>query len=158
MGTAFKIYLPRAAGAIEPELPAPAISHSLRGSETVLVVEDQDEVRNLLRKMLEARGYRVLVAATGGAALELAATHAGDIDLLVTDVVMPGMSGPEVSQILGLSRKSMRTLFLSGYTDESIVHRGLLNPGMAFLQKPFTADRLASKVRAVLDAPHVGSY
>ena len=158
VGTAFKIYLPRAAGAIEPELPAPAISQSLRGSETVLVVEDQDEVRNLIRKMLEARGYRVLVAATGGAALELAAAHAGDIDLLVTDVVMPGMSGPAVSQILGLSRKSMRTLFLSGYTDESIVHRGLLNPGMAFLQKPFTADRLASKVRAVLDAPHVGSY
>ncbi len=156
VGTTFKIYLPRVAGPVEPATPAPATSPSLRGSETILVVEDQDEVRALIRKILDARGYRVLVAAAGPAALELAAADPADIDLLVTDVVMPGMSGPEVSRILSAARKLMRTLFLSGYTDESIVHRGMLDPGVAFLQKPFTAEGLAAKVRAVLDAPAVG--
>jgi len=156
VGSTFKIYLPGVAGPVERETPAPPSSLSLRGSETVLVVEDQDEVRGLIRKILESRGYHVLVAAAGAAALELAAAHSGDIDLLVSDVVMPGMSGPEVSRILSGARKRMRTLFLSGYTDESIVHRGMLDPAVAFLQKPFTAEGLAAKVRAVLDAPGVG--
>ncbi len=156
VGSTFKIYLPRVAGPVEPTAPAPPSSSSLRGTETVLVVEDQDEVRGLIRKILESRGYHVLVAAAGAAALELAAAHSGDIELLVTDVVMPGMSGPEVSRTLSAARKLMRTLFLSGYTDESVVHRGMLDPSVAFLQKPFTAEGLAAKVRAVLDAPGVG--
>ena len=156
VGSTFKIYLPRVAGPVEPTAPAPPSSSSLRGTETVLVVEDQDEVRGLIRKILESRGYHVLVAAAGAAALELAAAHPGDIELLVTDVVMPGMSGPEVSRTLSAARTLMRTLFLSGYTDESVVHRGMLDPGVAFLQKPFTAEGLAAKVRAVLDATRVG--
>ncbi len=156
VGSTFKIYLPRVAGPVEPTAPAPPSSSSLRGTETVLVVEDQDEVRGLIRKILESRGYHVLVAAAGAAALELAAAHSGDIALLVTDVVMPGMSGPEVLRTLSAARKLLRTLFLSGYTDESVVHRGMLDPSVAFLQKPFTAEGLAAKVRAVLDAPGVG--
>jgi len=157
IGTTFKVYLPRVPGPAEPPAAVPTTTSSLRGSETILVAEDQEEVRTLIRKILEARGYRVLTAATGAAALETAALHPGPIHLLVSDVVMPGMSGPEVSLFLTSTRNSVRTLYVSGYTDESIVHHGVLAEGVAFLQKPFTADGLARKVREVLDAPAVGS-
>ncbi len=157
IGTTFKVYLPRVAGPAEPPAAVPATTASLRGSETILVAEDQEEVRTLIRKILEARGYRVLAAANGAAALETAALHPGPIHLLVSDVVMPGMSGPEVSLFLTSTRRTIRTLYVSGYTDESIVHHGVLADGVAFLQKPFSADGLARKVREVLDAPAVGS-
>jgi PAS domain S-box-containing protein len=149
-GTTFKVYLPRAAAPVESTSPDPVITGSLRGSETILLVEDQQEVRNLIRKMLEARGYHVLVAASGHDALRLTVQHAGTIDLLVTDVVMPGMSGREVALLLAPAHPKMKTLYLSGYTDESIVRHGLLEPGIAFLQKPFAAEALARKVREVL--------
>jgi PAS domain S-box-containing protein len=157
-GTSMKVYLPRVEAPIEPISPPPQPSGSLRGSETILVVEDQDEVRKLTRRMLEARGYRVLVAASGADALRLSgAVQAGEqIDLLLTDVIMPGMSGREVALLLGPAHPHMRVLFVSGYTDESIVHEGILEPGIAFLQKPFTAEALARKVREVLDAPRGG--
>ena len=157
LGTTFKVYLPRAVGPAEPPITVPVTTRSLHGSETILVVEDQDEVRTLIRKILEARGYRVLAAANGAAALETAALHPDPIHLLVTDVVMPGMSGREVSLLLTTTRKAMRTLYLSGYTDESIVRHGVLEVGVEFLQKPFTADGLARKVREVLEGPAVGS-
>jgi len=124
-----------------------------RGSETILLVEDQAEVRNLIRRMLEARGYHLLVAASGHDALRLTVQHAGLIDLLVTDVMMPGMSGREVALLLAPAHPTMRALYLSGYSEESIVHDAGLEPGIAFLQKPFTAEELVAKVREVLKAP-----
>jgi len=155
-GTSMKVYLPRVDAPIEPITPPPPPSGSLRGSETILIVEDQEEVRNLTRRLLEARGYRVLVAASGAEALEVAAPSTERIDLLVTDVIMPRMSGREVALLLGPAQPHMKVLFVSGYPDESIVHHGVLDPGVAFLQKPFTAQTLAQKVRAVLDAPRDG--
>jgi PAS domain S-box-containing protein len=163
-GTTFKVYLPRVTAPLEaPSAPAVATG-SLRGSETILVVEDQEEVRRLTRKMLEARGYHVLVAASGHEALQLGKQletlrlverHGKDIDLLVTDVIMPGMSGRELGLLLASPHPRMKVLYVSGYTDESIVHHGVLEPGVAFLQKPFTAEMLARKVREVLDSsPH----
>jgi len=155
-GTSMKVYLPRVEAPIEPISSPPPPSGSLRGSETILIVEDQDEVRKLTRRMLEARGYHVLVAASGADALRIADQAAGRIDLLLTDVIMPGMSGREVALLLGPAHPNMRVLFVSGYTDESIVHEGMLEPGLAFLQKPFTAEGLARKVREVLDASRGG--
>jgi signal transduction histidine kinase/CheY-like chemotaxis protein len=149
-GTSVKIYLPRVDAPVEGSRPAPPTTGSLGGSETILVVEDQEEVRRLTRRILEARGYRVLVAASGPEALRLAEHEAGRIDLLVTDVVMPGMSGREVGLLLAPARPTMKVLYLSGYTDESIVHHGVLEPGVAFMQKPFNAEALARKVREVL--------
>jgi PAS domain S-box-containing protein len=155
-GTSFKIYLPRVAAAVEAaEAPQPG-GASLRGSETVLLVEDQEEVRRLTSRLLEARGYRVLVAADGHEALSMAESLAGPLHLLVTDVVMPHLSGREVALLLAPQHPAMRVLYLSGYADESIVRHGVLEPGVAFLQKPFTADALARKVRAVLDAEDSG--
>jgi two-component system cell cycle sensor histidine kinase/response regulator CckA len=151
-GTTFKVYLPRVDAPVESARPEPVIAGSLRGSETILLVEDQEEVRNLVRRLLEARGYQVLVAACGHDALRLAEQQVGVLDLLVTDVVMPGMSGREVALLLGPAHPTMRVLYLSGYTDESIVRHGMLEPGIAFLQKPFTAEALARKVREVFDA------
>jgi PAS domain S-box-containing protein len=153
-GTTFKVYLPRVDAPVESR-PDPVIAASLRGSETILLVEDQDEVRNLVRRMLEARGYHVLVGASGDDALRVAARHGGSIDLLVTDVVMPGMSGRQAALLLVPAHPKMRVLYLSGYTDEAIVRHGMLEPGIAFLQKPFTTDTLARKVREVLDSPRV---
>ena len=151
-GTTFKIYFPRVGRAPEAVAAPDAAVAPLGGSEVVLVVEDQDEVRRLTRRMLEARGYVVLAAASGAEALQMAERHAGPIDLLVTDVVMPGMHGHEVALLLEPTRPEMKVLYVSGYPDASIVHQGLLKPGLAFLQKPFGPDALARRVREVLDA------
>jgi two-component system cell cycle sensor histidine kinase/response regulator CckA len=121
-------------------------------SETILLVEDQAEVRNLVRRVLEARGYHVLEAASGQDALRLIVQYVGAIDLLLTDLMMPGMTGREVALLLAPAHPKMKVLYLSGYTDESIVPHGLLEPGSAFLPKPFSAEALARKIRAVLDA------
>jgi CheY-like chemotaxis protein len=150
-GTTFKIYLPRGD---EPAVPTAAAVHPVRaltGSETVLVVEDEEAVRALTRMTLEARGYHVLAAASAEQALEVAARHPGPIPLVVTDVVMPGLSGGELAARLVELRPEMRVIFVSGYTDDTIAHHGVLDPGVHFLQKPFTLDALARKVREVLD-------
>ncbi len=151
-GTTFKIYLPAtdAPAAVRPPVSRKFIRAS--SGETVLLVEDQDDVRTLTLRILEREGYLVLPAASGQDALALAASHADRIHLLLTDVVMPGLSGREVAEQLMAMRPGTRVLFMSGYTDNVIAQRGVLDPGTAFLSKPFTPETLAAKVRDVLDA------
>jgi CheY-like chemotaxis protein len=117
----------------------------------VLVVEDAAAVRAVTRQVLERQGYTILEAPNGEAALERAATHHGPIHLLLTDVVMPVLSGRQLAERLAQLRPETRVLYTSGYTDDSIVRHGILESGIAYLQKPFTPDSLARKVRAVLD-------
>ena len=122
-----------------------------RGSETILLVEDEDAVRGLTRRCLEASGYTVLQAASAEEALPIAAGHAGQLDLLLTDVIMPGASGPELARRLLEKRPGTRVLYVSGYTDTSMVSQDSLDDGAYFLQKPFTPESLARKVREILD-------
>ncbi|HEX5044785.1 MAG TPA: response regulator [Candidatus Polarisedimenticolaceae bacterium] len=153
-GACFRIYLPQAEAApsaAEPAAQGPAPAHAVRGTETVLVVEDEPAVRDLTRQVLRLQGYAILDAANGGEALAVAAAHDGPIHLLVTDVVMPGMSGPELAGKLQAARPEMKMLFLSGYTSHAVVGGGMLEEGRNFLQKPFTPIDLAGTVRAILD-------
>jgi PAS domain S-box-containing protein len=151
-GTTFKIYLPRIAGKARP-IGASAPPAALpRGTETVLLVEDEPALRAVARRTLERQGYVVLEASHGEMALDIAARHTGALDLLMTDVVMPGISGRELATRLVAARPRVRVLFTSGYTDDAIVHHGVLEAGIQFLQKPFTPSALARKVREVLAA------
>ncbi|HEX4627276.1 MAG TPA: response regulator [Gemmatimonadales bacterium] len=150
LGTSFKVYLPRVDEPVTP--PAAAPPPALGGSETVLVAEDVPAVRLVARALLERQGYTVLEAADGDTALGLAATHQGEIHLLLTDVVMPGLSGRDLAIQLAALRPRMRVLYMSVYTDDAIVRHGILAPGIAYLQKPFTPDTLGRKVREVIDA------
>src|SRR5436309_1044541 len=152
-GATFRVYLPRVEAPLDPtDRPRP-VTAPAAGSETILLVEDEHLVRLLARKVLERAGYRVLVAAGGAEALDLAERYAGPIHLLLTDVVMPEMSGRELAHRLASLRPDARVLYMSGYADEAIAQHGVLDPGTAFLQKPFTPDGLARKVREVLDQP-----
>jgi CheY-like chemotaxis protein len=152
-GSTFKVYLPRIVAAPEP-LPVPvSAAENLRGTETVLVVEDQPEVRKLTLAMLESQGYRLLEAANGNEALSLCQQYAEPIHLLITDVVMPGMTGRELARLLLALRPSLKTLYTSGYTANTITHEGMLDPGVAYLPKPFSRAQLAAKVREVLLEP-----
>jgi PAS domain S-box-containing protein len=170
-GSTFTVYLPRVAptlGASEPRRPAetpaappggPAGETRLtpgRG-ETILLVEDAQRVRAVVREILEMSGYAVLEARHGAEALEVSNQHAGPIHLLVTDVVMPQMSGRELAQRLATLRPDVKVLYMSGYTDDAIVRHGVLASGIAFLSKPFTPDALALKVREVLDGVGEGA-
>jgi two-component system cell cycle sensor histidine kinase/response regulator CckA len=152
-GTTFKIYLPCVGEAAEPHAQAAPQSITPQGVETVLLVEDDEIVRKLAREILELNGYGVLTAADGGEALSLCEHHEGPIHLLLTDVVMPQMSGREVAERATALRPAMKVLYMSGYTDDSIIHHGVLDAGVAFLEKPFTPDAMARKVREVLDDP-----
>jgi CheY-like chemotaxis protein len=118
-----------------------------------LLVEDEGIVRELIRTLLQSNGYTVLEASNGGEALLVCQQHPGPIHLLITDVVMPHMGGPELAERLALLRPGLKALYISGYTDQAIVHHGVLEPGLAFLQKPFTPAALRRKVREILDAP-----
>jgi CheY-like chemotaxis protein len=149
-GTTFKVYLPRVDEPIE-RLPARPAAGPTRGSETVLLVEDESELRVLTRRMLEKHGYTVLEAGTAGAALALARDHTGPLHLLLADVVLPGASGRMLADELLARRAGLKVLFMSGYTEDAIVHRGVLAANTAFIQKPFSAEGLAAKVREVLD-------
>ncbi len=149
-GTTFRIYLPRVEEVAEAVGSVRSSQSATGGSETVLLVEDEESVRQLVRETLETKGYKVLEADHGEAALRIASSHQGPIDMLITDVVMPGMSGRELSKQLCASHPQTRVLFLSGYTEDAIVHQGALEPGTAFLQKPFTLQILSRKVREVL--------
>ncbi len=149
-GTAFHIYLPRVSSAVTAE-PGVSVSEPVaRGSETVLVVEDQDAVRGMIKTMLEGHGYHVLVASDGPAAIELAASHSGPVHLLLTDVVLPLMNGRMVADHLMAARPGIKVLFTSGHTEETIGHHGVLDSGLTYLPKPFTRDLLAAKVREAL--------
>ncbi len=148
-GTTFSVYLPRATSAPTTE-GAQAPTPAPPGTETVLVVEDEDAVRGVIETILTRRGYTVIVASGGEEALRLAAQHQGQIHLLVTDVVMPRMSGPEVAEQLVKTSPSTRVLYLTGYTDETVVSHGAFRAGAALLQKPFSPEALARKVRATL--------
>ncbi len=153
-GTTFKICLPAVAAEPEDVVDAPAIVETPAArAETVLLVEDAARVREVVREILEMSGYRILEARHGAEAIEISERHDGPIHLLVTDVVMPHMSGRELAQHLAPLRPDMRVLYMSGYTDDAIVRHGVLEAGTAFLSKPFTPDALAAKVREVLDAP-----
>ena len=151
-GTVFKVYLPRIDDATANSIARQAQeSNAPRGTETILLVEDEDVVRGLTRKILMQAGYNVLDAGSGDEAIRLCATHAGSIDLLLTDVVMPEISGKEVADRLLELRPSIRVLFMSGYTDEAIVQHGVLDANVKFIQKPFTWIALTRKVREVLN-------
>jgi CheY-like chemotaxis protein len=152
-GTTFKIYLPRTDRSTEAVMSPTPPRGSLRGSETILLVEDEDQVRAVARAVLERYGYVVLDARNGNDALAVCARCEEKIDLVVTDVVMPSLTGPQLTQRLAGLRPTTRVLFMSGYPDKSIVHHGVLEEGIAFLAKPLTPDALLRKVRELLDAP-----
>ena len=150
-GTAVRMYLKRAAvGAPEPAVARSTPPDAPAGSETILLVEDEDMVRRLARQILERQGYQLLEATDGVHALEVADRYRGRIHALVTDVVMPKMGGRELAEQLLRRRPEVKVLFISGYTDDDIIRRGLLTPSMAFLQKPFSAEELAAAVRKEL--------
>jgi PAS domain S-box-containing protein len=151
-GTTFKIYLPRVdAPRRAPRRPLAPVDVR-RGAETVLLVEDEEDVRGLARDVLVESGYTVLEAATAEEAVRICEEHESPISLLLSDVVMPKLSGPQLAQRLVDLRPEIRVLYMSGYTDEAIVHHGVLEPGTAFIEKPFTPEGLSGKVRDVLDA------
>ena len=152
-GTTMRVYLPRVDAPADPiEHPKDAAPETLRGSETILVVEDEAPVRAVTRQLLERNGYTVLEAPDGPAALALVDAEEGGrhIDLLLTDVIMPGMSGRELAAQLNARRPNVRVLFMSGYTDDAVVRHGMLEPGLAYLEKPFRPTALLRKVRGVL--------
>ena len=157
-GTTARIYLPRATEKAEAAVvERPPALMPLTGRETILLVEDEARVRKLILDVLTGRGYKVLEATRGEEALRLCRAHGEQIDLAVVDVVMPGMNGPELVRQIAPIWPRVRVLYISGYTDEAMVHHGIAESGAAFLQKPFVPDQLARKVREVLDARASGA-
>jgi CheY-like chemotaxis protein len=151
-GTTFKIYLPRTDQAAEQPETDNGRGESPTGTETVLLVEDEEMVRRMAHEILLMNGYQVLESSHGAEALDKCRQHQGPIHLMLTDVVMPQMSGRELAEHAAPMRPEMRVLYMSGYTDDAIVHHGVLDEGVAFIEKPFTPNSLAHKVRAALDA------
>jgi hypothetical protein len=151
-GTTFRIYLPRLTRSGQPETAISLSEPSIRGSETVLVVEDEDTVRMIAVGNLKKAGYRVLEAKDGEEALQVAAAHDGPIHLVLTDVIMPGIHGPTLVRMLQESRPRARALYMSGHADDALLHHGVIDGSLAFLEKPFTRKELTRKVREVLDA------
>jgi two-component system cell cycle sensor histidine kinase/response regulator CckA len=151
-GSTFKLYFPRSDEPMAARA-APVRIETLRGTETILLVEDEEQLRTVATTVLVRNGYRVLPAARPEEALALAAAHDGPIALLLTDVVMPGMSGRDLARRVTASLPSLRVLYMSGYTDDAIVHHGVLDPGVSLLQKPITPDALLRRVREIIDGP-----
>jgi CheY-like chemotaxis protein len=152
-GTTFRVYLPPVEDVGAPLAVPAAPPPAPRGTETILVVEDEDPVRELAERCLRSQGYRVLAAVDGVAALALCEHHRGTIDLLVTDVLMPRLSGPDLAEQLTATRPTLRVLYMSGYPQGAVANRRTAFSEAEFLQKPFLPDDLARRVRAVLDAP-----
>jgi PAS domain S-box-containing protein len=150
-GSTFKVYLPRVDGEPAPEAAAP-VERVAAGNETILLVEDEEGVRTLATLILERAGYRVVSATSAEEADRTHLQHAGSIRLLITDVVLPGSSGPDLFQRLTLRDPKLKVLYMSGYTDDAVFRTGRLEPGVAFMQKPFTAVVLRQKIREILDA------
>jgi CheY-like chemotaxis protein len=149
-GTTFKIYLPRATESPQPRWHTAPVGPA-DGTETVLVAEDEAAVRGVARQALSRHGYTVLEAPSAEAALDVASRHSGKIDLLLTDVVMPGMSGRDLARRLADARPGLRVIYMSGYTEDTITRHGILEPGLVYVQKPFSPEALARRVREVLD-------
>jgi two-component system, cell cycle sensor histidine kinase and response regulator CckA len=156
-GTIFRIYLPRVEEAAQVPGHAGPKEIPCGGCETVLLVEDEESVRQLVRETLEAKGYRVIEAEDGASAMSISAAYPGIIDVLITDLVMPGMNGRELAKLMETSRPGTKVLYLSGYTEDAIMHQGVLEGGSAFLQKPFTLQALSRKLREVLSETNPGS-
>ncbi|HXA11820.1 MAG TPA: response regulator, partial [Mycobacterium sp.] len=152
-GTTFKIFLPCADHMADEVQVGSSALRVLGGSETILLVEDQPEVRSVTRAALTRRGYTVIEASQGEEALQIVEGHPGTIHLLLTDVVMPAMGGRELARRLLHRRPHLRVLYTSGYADTAIVHHGVVESDVAFIQKPYTPDSLLHKVREVLDSP-----
>jgi DNA-binding response OmpR family regulator len=150
-GSTFKVYLPRVEGEAEAPKREERAMPETRGQETVLVVEDEPQIRELVKILLTSRGYSVLSVEDVSQAVSVSEQHEGPIHLLLTDVVLPGISGREVAKQITAHRPETKVLFTSGYTANAIVHHGVLDAGLHFLQKPFTMATLSEKVRAVLD-------
>jgi len=149
-GTTFKLYFPRVAEPVTESSGGDGSPEKQSGGETILVVEDEKSVRELTVRILRQLGYTILTAASGVEALEVSQAHTGTIDLLLTDVVMPNMSGRQLADSLTQNRPDTKVLFLSGYTENTVVHHGVLDAGVDFLPKPFTRENLAQKLREVL--------
>jgi len=155
-GATFKIYLPKVEVEVDAQRKPPAeLPESLHGTETLLLVEDETSLRKLSRHLLEFCGYHVVEAENGLQALELSQQYEGMIDLLLTDVVMPGMSGRVLADKLVLQRPQTRVVYMSGYTGQTVGEHGVLAEGSFFLPKPFTREALARKVREALDGSYV---
>ncbi|MBI5868020.1 MAG: PAS domain S-box protein [candidate division Zixibacteria bacterium] len=150
-GTTFKVYLPRHTSKTEQVRKEVPKARAAGGRETILLVEDERIILDLAKRVLEIYGYEVLVASTPGEAMQVAREHVGKVHLLLTDVVMPEMNGRDLSQALSEEHPGLKCLFMSGYTADVIAHHGALNEGVDFIQKPFSVNALASKVRATLD-------
>lgn len=150
MGTTFKIYLPQVEEPLDG-LEEKVTEESPRGNETILVVEDEEEVRGLTVRILKEHGYKVLEAAQGLDAFVICDEYEGPIHLLLTDVVMPKMSGRDLGGHIAEIRPGIKLLYMSGYTDDTIAHHGILEKDMNYIQKPFSVENLARKVREVLD-------
>jgi len=151
-GTTFKIYLPAIAALPEDIGKVAPAEAPRRGAGTVLVVEDDEQLRRLTHRALDAQGYTVLVADRGATALDIARRHKGEIDLLLTDVIMPDTNGRKLAETIQAARPGMRVLYMSGYPDGAIASHGMLEPGVAYLAKPFTTDAITRRVREVLEA------
>jgi len=151
-GSAFTVYFPRVHAEPAQVFSAPVVERSRSGRGAILLVEDQETVRGLLARVLQASGYRVIEAASGPQALALPDSQVRSIDLLITDVVMPGMSGGELATRLTARREGLRVLFISGYAPNAIVEQGILEPGAAFLQKPFSSAQIAARIDEILSA------
>jgi len=150
-GTSIKIYLPSVTETPEPLSKSKGKKSSQRGSETILLVEDDENVKKMTKKTLERLGYTVIIAKGGEDGLAEFNKQKESISILITDVVMPNMSGKELADKITKIRPDIKVLFISGYTDNAIVHHGILEPGTYFMQKPFTPDQLAKKVRMIFD-------
>jgi nitrogen-specific signal transduction histidine kinase len=152
-GTTFKVYLPRVDESADESQKMAALGSGDRGTETILLVEDEDGVRALVKQVLSRQGYTVIETRHGREALQECERHSGPIPLLLTDVVLPQMSGRELAERLKALRPDIKVLYMSGYTDDAILRHGVIDQETAFLQKPFTTSVLARKVREVLDQP-----
>jgi two-component system, cell cycle sensor histidine kinase and response regulator CckA len=150
-GTTFKVFLPRVHETALQVEPRPHVRVS-NGSETILLVEDEDAVRTLIGAILQKQGYILLKARNGREALALCEKHTGTISLMITDLIMPSMNGSELAAQLAGLRPDLKVLFMSGYTDNAVVHHGVLGPNVAFIGKPFAPQDLVRKVRQTLDA------
>ncbi len=152
-GTTFKVYLPRVVEPVESKADAVEFSAAGRGSETILLVEDEEAVRELASRILSARGYKVVTAKSAREAEQFSDKHGGQIHLLLTDIIMPGTSGRELAVRITAQHPRTRVMYMSGYTDNVLAQGGVLEAGLSFLQKPFTPAGLVQKVRDVLDSP-----